>query len=685
LLLFALPALAEPFATAQIPDVRATQCDYEDTTTGEAARVPVVVDLVRGEAANGHRVCKFDISHWLPGSAHNARMRAIDTATGLNPSPWFAATLDRPASATVTLALVGAASPTPPDPPVMASPVIASYNTASSNGSDTLSITLTNTPPAGGVIVVFLGAYIDAGGLGEIGIYTTGGTGLTITEHVDPTEVEGFTTGMWVIEYSTPPTALAIRKVTPTGDLIYGHGVAVNVTGQHATYLDVASATLSTGTSTTPTATTLPDLTDATSLVIGMMNRDGGNIVGGPGTDWNQLYEADEDNDPSYISVIYRTPESTGAYDPTWTLASSAPWFAVGIAIKGTAGGGGATYNESVSETSTASDSSSTTATRSGALAEAGSATDTNAATMVRAGALSEAGSAADAPVGVVVVARSVTEAGSASDAITGLVTASRAVTESASAADSQAAIMTRAGAVTEAASAADAESAALLAVAAVSEAASAGDTVTTGAAAYEVTISEAASAADAVSTIATRVASMSEALSAADAFTVTAVFGAAQSETASASDATNWSGALYSTDIAETATLEDAVSSALQALAAIAEAGDAADAPTVIISAGVSVLEPASAADALSTALQITALLSEPASAADTVLVQPDGTIDVGIEEAATALDEYVAVLIDGFLVITAPPRRTLTFGASRPANLSAAYRPRNLPGRGR
>lgn len=345
LLLIALPAWAEPFATAQITDSRVTHCDYEDTTTGETARVPVVVDAVRGLAANNFRVCKFDVSHWAPGSVHAARMRSVDTATGIDPSDWIVATLDRPASAVVTLALVGGATPQPPPPQPpnpMPAPSIASYNTGTANGATTIGVTLTNTPPASGVIVVLLGAYLDAsGGAGNVGVSATGGTGLTITERTNPPETSGFSLGIWTIEYTTPPTALTLGRSSPPGSTWYGHAVAVNVTGQDASYFDVASATQSTGTSTAPAASGLPDLTDANDLVLGIMCRDGGSFAGGPATNWTELFEADEDNDPAYTSVIYRTPGATGSYDPAWTLASSVAWYAAGIAIKGTAGGGG--------------------------------------------------------------------------------------------------------------------------------------------------------------------------------------------------------------------------------------------------------------------------------------------------------------------------------------------------------
>ena len=278
-----------------------------------------------------------------------------------------------------------------------------------------------------------------------------------------------------------------------------------------------------------------------------------------------------------------------------------------------------------------------------------------------------------------------ITESLSSSDAIACAAAFARAASEAALATDSQSATGTLAAAASESASATDAPVSVLVASAAVSESGSAADAVSAGAASYDVTVTEAASAADAVSVIATRVAAVSEALSAADAYTVTATMGAAVSENGSAADAVNWGGASYSVDIAETGTLADAVSAALQALAAISEVAGATDTPVAIISAGAAVLESAAAADLLAAARQITALLSEPATATDAVTFDADNVINAGIEESANATDGYVAVLIDGFLVLTASPRRVLTAGASRPANLAGAMRPHNLPGRGR
>lgn len=249
-------------------------------------------------------------------------------------------------------------------------------------------------------------------------------------------------------------------------------------------------------------------------------------------------------------------------------------------------------------------------------------------------------------------------------------------VSESASATDAVSALATFVSAIAESVSATETPSAVLVAVADVSESASATDATNWGSATYNVDVTEAASAADAVTAITTLVAAASESLSASDAFTVTAVLGAAVSESASATDATNWGGAVYNVEVAETATLADAVSAALQAIATVSEAGAASDTVAALISASAAALEPASASDLVAAALQTTALLTEAASASDVVAYESDNVVNAAIEEEADATDHIVAVLIDGFLVLTVRPRRMLTGGAVRPANLAGRGR---------
>lgn len=168
----ASPAWAAPFATAWIPvDPLITACDYEDTTTGETARVSVVVDTARGQAADNYRVCKFDIAHWVPGSVHAARMRSVHTSTG-EVSTWTAATLDRPAASQVVLSLVGAAAPpVDPPPPPMAAALVNSSGTTNSSSSTSIATTTSLSVTTGNALVVV--------------VKWEAGTGTTVTSVTD--------------------------------------------------------------------------------------------------------------------------------------------------------------------------------------------------------------------------------------------------------------------------------------------------------------------------------------------------------------------------------------------------------------------------------------------------------------------------------------------------------------------
>lgn len=190
-----------------------------------------------------------------------------------------------------------------------------------------------------------------------------------------------------------------------------------------------------------------------------------------------------------------------------------------------------------------------------------------------------------------------------------------------------------------------------------VSEAASAAEALA-AAGIFARSLTETATAGEAVSAVTALVSTLSEALSAADSITVAGVFQAAASETASsadqpaatrtgdaavaeaasASEQTNWGGAFYTVDLAEAASVSDAVTAALQALAAMSEAASAGDAPTVILTAG--------------------AALTEAASAAEAITGTNPTSYSVAVSEAGSSLDTITVTLTPGGLVVlSAPP----------------------------
>lgn len=230
----------------------------------------------------------------------------------------------------------------------MTAPVVGTKNDGQTSGSNPLSITLTNAPSAGGLAVILCGIYTgNTGGADSVSATYSGGSGVTVTKQYDGVGTANQVTGVliWTVEYTTAPTSVTIsRSGTFGGDPPYISASVVNITGQNASFLDGCNG--STGSSATPVATALPDLTDASDLVLGCMTRnssDGTTVSAGTG--WTETTEIDETN-ATYVTlnVIQRTPGATGSYDPTWSLGGSPgtdTWFAAGISIKGTGGGGG--------------------------------------------------------------------------------------------------------------------------------------------------------------------------------------------------------------------------------------------------------------------------------------------------------------------------------------------------------
>jgi lysophospholipase L1-like esterase len=182
------------------------------------------------------------------------------------------------------------------------------------------------------------------------------------------------------------------------------------------------------------------------------------------------------------------------------------------------------------------------------------------------------------------------------------------------------------------------------------------------------VSLTEAATAGDAVQAIAQRVAALSESLAAADAITVSAIRGATLAESASAADLVNWGSAFYSVDVAETATLVDAITAGLQALAAMSETAGANDLPMVALSARASVTEILIAADAVAGVVPgvFSAALTESGAAVDILVAVIAGEVILAgrffSPSRSTALvspERAASSPSNG--VLESPPRRVL------------------------
>lgn len=222
----------------------------------------------------------------------------------------------------------------------MSAPAVVSYNSAQVADSDTLVITLTNAPSAGGIVVVLVSAYWGDGN-GAWGMTASGGSGVTITKQYDQfgTTAGSYGQLIWTVEYSTAPTSVTINRAAVSSINPYISAVAVNVSGQAASYLDgVGGSSGSSG--AVVVATGMPDTTDASDLILGVMTH---GLVGAftitPGAGWTEIALIDPSNSTQTVGVIWRAPGAAGTYDPTWSISPADDWRAAGISIKGASGG----------------------------------------------------------------------------------------------------------------------------------------------------------------------------------------------------------------------------------------------------------------------------------------------------------------------------------------------------------
>ena len=174
---------------------------------------------------------------------------------------------------------------------------------------------------------------------------------------------------------------------------------------------------------------------------------------------------------------------------------------------------------------------------------------------------LTESTSATDALTLIATYGRSVTESASATDTVASTATWPRSVTEAASATDVVAAVRTMGATVAETVTASDIVSAVLLAAAAIAEAASATDASTSSLNGniYSASLTESATPTDTVAAVAQLVAQIAEAASASDVVARTASLVALLTETGSASDTVSVPGG-YSVSITEAATAMDLI-----------------------------------------------------------------------------------------------------------------------------
>lgn len=361
----------------------------------------------------------------------------------------------------------------------------------------------------------------------------------------------------------------------------------------------------------------------------------------------------------------------------------------------------GAVYNESITETASASESVNGLLTVSPSITEAASSSDAPSASLERVGSLTESGNGTESQQGLLSVFPAITEAGSATDAPNGTIVALPAITEAATATESTDATISKDGSITEAASATDAPNGLRTASPSITEAASATDapnglwtgvksltesgsatdtpggllvatpaiteagtatetsngiitkegSVTESASATESqnglrdaspAITEAASAAETQNGLWTGVKSQTEAASATDAPTGACVITASITEAASATEVSN---GLVTGNIVETASATETTNGLRVATPAITESASATESTNGILVTTKSITEAGSATDAPAASLLRIGAMSEAGSATDS----PNGILTaVGARtEAAAATDSPSGLLV--------------------------------------
>ena len=208
-------------------------------------------------------------------------------------------------------------------------------------GGTDISGSLTGSNYTSTRLLVIGSCYTGNGGVAAA-ITPTGGTGVSTSKLFDGPGATTNAIGLFVfqVDYTTPPTSLSISF---GGSNTYGTARVIDVSGYNTTtFIDVISATQTTANSTTPTATSLPDVTDSGGLVIGFMTYSTTSLTITPTSPFTQYSEDDEANTSTQaLSIITHSPGATGADDPVWSLSSADDWFAAGMVIKPAVGGGG--------------------------------------------------------------------------------------------------------------------------------------------------------------------------------------------------------------------------------------------------------------------------------------------------------------------------------------------------------
>ena len=341
---------------------------------------------------------------------------------------------------------------------------------------------------------------------------------------------------------------------------------------------------------------------------------------------------------------------------------------------------GGNTYNVSISESGSAADTVSNSATVIGAILEAASAADSPSEIATLLAAIAEVGTAADVQTVQGIYNAAILEAASAADTANGGALFTASITEAGAAADTTSSVATLPAAITEAGAAVDTVSSKATQGVTVSEAGSAVDSPSETAI-LAAAITEAGSAADTTNSTGIKSATVSEAASAADTTSSTAILAAAVTEAANAQDSETAS-APSDLIIVETMNAQDTVSAQVVYRPSVSEAANAQDTTNAGTIIAAVIAEAGSAADVVSALASYAAILAEFAAALDTV----SGALayNAAVVEAANAQDTVSStegpVIPPLFNILTGPTRTRILTGPARVRALTGPARVRTL-----
>ena len=446
------------------------------------------------------------------------------------------------------------------------------------------SLTFSHTIAAGTDRVLFVGLSWWAGGSAiTLSGVTFGGVAMTLVATATNATENDYCSIYRLINPAVS-TANIVASFSGNTDIV-GGGITLN--GVHQT-TPVRNSNTATGNNNTASVGVTSAVND---LVLAAFHHHYPEAVPhGYGASQTGRWDANSNGGNDTNGALSTKAGASGTVTQTQDITNTRNWAAVAVSIQEAVTG--TTYNDSVAETATASDSDSAVQVRTAAVTEAGSATESESALHTRIAAVTESASATDVTNAAgSVYNRAVTEAATATETENGLAVRVAAITEAASATESQSALQVRAAAIVEAASAGDSTDALKILVAAIVESVTASDSTNTAGNIFTAALTEAASATESESALKVLVAAIVESATATDSTaSLGGIFTADVTETATASDSSDGSVSSGLSSVTESASAADVVSALRITYAAIIEAGNAAE--IVTASTGVVVVD---------------------------------------------------------------------------------------------